>query len=80
MGGQKTGWYFDQCDNRAFMASLSRGKSFLDVYCHSGGFAIAAARLGAREANGINSSAPALTLAEEAASANGVSAMPCSGE
>jgi 23S rRNA (cytosine1962-C5)-methyltransferase len=73
MSGQKTGWYFDQRDNRAFVASLSRGKSFVDLYCHSGGFALAAARAGAREANGIDSSAPALALAEEAAAANGVS-------
>ncbi|MDE2500447.1 MAG: RlmI/RlmK family 23S rRNA methyltransferase, partial [Alphaproteobacteria bacterium] len=25
--GQKTGWYYDQRDNRAFLASLTRGKS-----------------------------------------------------
>ena len=75
LGGQKTGWYFDQRDNRAFMASVSRGKSFLDLYCHSGGFALAAACAGAREANGIDTSAPALALAEEAAAANAVNGM-----
>lgn len=69
-GGQKTGWYFDQRDNRVFMASLARGKSVLDVFCHSGGFALSAARGGAREVNGLDSSAPALALAEEGATAN----------
>jgi 23S rRNA (cytosine1962-C5)-methyltransferase len=73
-GGQKTGWYYDQRDNRAFMAKLSKGKSVLDAYCYSGGFAIAAARAGAAEVTGIDSSAGALVLAEEAAAANGVSA------
>jgi 23S rRNA (cytosine1962-C5)-methyltransferase len=71
-GGQKTGWYYDQRDNRAFMASLARGKSVLDVYCHTGGFALAAARAGAREVSGLDSSAATLALAEDAAAANGV--------
>ncbi len=71
--GQKTGWYYDQRDNRAFVASLSRGKSVLDAYCYTGGFALAAARAGAKEAAGLDSSAPALALAEEAAAANGLS-------
>jgi 23S rRNA (cytosine1962-C5)-methyltransferase len=69
-GGQKTGWYYDQRDNRAFMASLAKGKSMLDAYCFSGGFAILAARAGAKEVIALDSSQPALSLAEEAAAAN----------
>ncbi|MGA9794030.1 MAG: class I SAM-dependent rRNA methyltransferase [Rhizomicrobium sp.] len=69
-GGQKTGWYYDQRDNRAFMASLAKGKSVLDAYCFSGGFAVLAARAGAKEAIALDSSQPALSLAEEAAAAN----------
>ena len=72
--GQKTGWYYDQRDNRAFMASLAHGKSVLDAYCYTGGFALAAAKAGAREAIGLDSSQPALALAEESARANGLSA------
>src|SRR5690606_17538495 len=30
--GQKTGWYYDQRDNRAFIAALAKGKSVLDAY------------------------------------------------
>jgi 23S rRNA (cytosine1962-C5)-methyltransferase len=72
--GQKTGWYYDQRDNRTFMASLARDKSVLDAYCYSGGFALAAAKAGAREVIGLDSSQPALSLAEESASANGLGA------
>ncbi len=70
--GQKTGWYYDQRDNRAFLAQLAKGKTMLDAYCYSGGFAIAAARAGAKDITGIDSSAPALALAEDAAAVNGV--------
>ncbi len=71
-GGQKTGWYYDQRDNRAFTASLAQGKTVLDAYTYSGGFAIAAAKTGARDVTGLDSSAPALALAEESAAANRV--------
>jgi 23S rRNA (cytosine1962-C5)-methyltransferase len=72
--GQKTGWYYDQRDNRAFMAALARDRSVLDAYCYAGGFALAAAKAGAREVIGLDSSQPALALAEESARANGLNA------
>jgi len=56
------GWYYDQRDNRAFVAHLARGRSVLDAYCYSGGFALAAAHAGAKEVAGLDSSAPALAL------------------
>ena len=71
-GGQKTGWYYDQRDNRAFMAALANGRSVLDAYSYSGGFGIAAAKAGAREVECLDSSAPALAIAEDSAAANGV--------
>ncbi len=70
MSGQKTGWFFDQRDNRAFMAGLSRNVSVLDLFTHTGGFAVACARAGASRALGVDSSAPALALAAQAAAAN----------
>ena len=70
-GGQKTGWFFDQRDNRRFMASLSRGVDVLDVYSHTGGFAIPAAMAGAESVTALDKSAPALALAERAAELNG---------
>ena len=72
--GQKTGWYYDQRDNRAFIAKLAVGKSVLDAYSYAGGFSILAAKAGAREVVALDSSGPALALAEEAAAANKISA------
>jgi len=72
--GQKTGWYYDQRDNRAFMASLAKGKSVLDAFSFSGGFALAAARAGAAEVTGLESSAAAVALADDAAVANRLAA------
>jgi 23S rRNA (cytosine1962-C5)-methyltransferase len=71
--GQKTGWYYDQRDNRAFMAGLAKGKSLLDAYSYSGGFGILAAKSGASETVCLDSSAPALALAEDSAAANQLS-------
>lgn len=68
--GQKTGWYYDQREHRAFMAKLAKGKSLLDAYSYTGGFALAAAKAGAREVAALESSAPAVVLGEEAAAAN----------
>jgi len=72
--GQKTGWYYDQRDNRAFIAALAKDKSVLDAYCHSGGFALAAAKAGAKEVVALDSSQPALELGEQSAAANGLTA------
>jgi 23S rRNA (cytosine1962-C5)-methyltransferase len=69
-GGQKTGWFFDQRDNRRFMAGLSRGARVLDVYSHTGGFAIHAAMAGAESVTAVDASASALSLAEQAAALN----------
>ena len=72
LGGQKTGWFFDQRDNRRFVAGLARDARVLDLYCFTGGFALQAARAGAAAVLGIDSSEPALDLAADAATRNGV--------
>ena len=72
LAGQKTGWFFDQRDNRAFMAGLARGKRVADFYAHTGGFAIEAALAGAREVVAFDTSQPALDLAAKSAALNGV--------
>jgi 23S rRNA (cytosine1962-C5)-methyltransferase len=74
LSGQKTGWFFDQRDNRAFMAGLSANLTVLDLYTHTGGFGIAAARAGAKHVTLVDSSAPALAFAEKAAESAGVKA------
>ena len=70
--GQKTGWFFDQRDNRRFIATLAGRARVLDLYCFTGGFALQAARAGAASVRGIDSSASALELAAAAADRNGV--------
>jgi 23S rRNA (cytosine1962-C5)-methyltransferase len=74
LGGQKTGWFFDQRANRRFMSALARDGHVLDLYTFAGGFAVQAALAGAREVIGIDRSESALALAKEAASLNGVAA------
>jgi 23S rRNA (cytosine1962-C5)-methyltransferase len=72
LGGQKTGWYFDQRDNRAFVARLARGQKVLDLYSYAGGFALAALANGAVSALGIDRADAALELARASAVRQGV--------
>ncbi|MHC4601437.1 MAG: class I SAM-dependent rRNA methyltransferase [Planctomycetota bacterium] len=63
--GQKTGFYFDQRENRLRVSEFSRGKRVLDCFTYSGAFALYCALRGeARQTFGIESSAPALEMAE----------------
>ncbi len=62
--GQKTGYYFDQRDNRVAAARYVAGRRVLDAFCYSGGFGLAAARLGgAASVVCVDSSAAALESA-----------------
>ncbi len=73
LAGQKTGWYFDQRENRRFIARLARsGARILDLYCYTGAFAVQTARAGATAVVAIDRSEAALALAREAAALNGV--------
>jgi 23S rRNA (cytosine1962-C5)-methyltransferase len=71
IGGQKTGLFFDQRENQAFVARLAHGARVLDVFSHVGGFALAALAGGATSALAVDASAPALALAQEGAKASG---------
>ena len=72
VAGQKTGWYCDQRDNRAFVASLTRGKDVLDAFSYVGGFGLPAAVAGAKSVRCIDSSGFALQFAQRGAVENGV--------
>jgi len=72
LGGQKTGWFFDQRPNRDRVAALANGARVLDVFSHVGAFGLRCAVAGAREVTLVDSSAPALAQAEQAAALNGV--------
>jgi len=71
-GGQKTGWFFDQRENRAAVARLAEGASVLDVFSYAGSFGLQAARAGAREVTCVDASAAALDAAEASAAASGL--------
>ncbi|WP_281823755.1 RSP_2647 family RNA methyltransferase [Jannaschia rubra] len=66
-GGQKTGLFYDQRPNHAFVAGLARGARVLDVFSHVGGFGLAALAGGAATALAVDGSAPALDLAARGA-------------
>lgn len=53
---QKTGFFFDQSDNRFFIERYCRGKKILDAFCNSGGFGLHAAGAGAKEVTFVDSS------------------------
>ncbi|NKB54728.1 MAG: methyltransferase [Alphaproteobacteria bacterium] len=72
--GQKTGWFFDQRENRAFIASLARDAGVIDFYAYGGGFGVQALVAGAAEAVLVDRSAAALESAAESAVRNGVAA------
>ncbi|HEX4506366.1 MAG TPA: class I SAM-dependent rRNA methyltransferase [Alphaproteobacteria bacterium] len=72
MEGQKTGWFYDQRDSRAFVARFAAGRSVLDAYCYGGGFGIAAAMAGAQSVTLLDRSAGALEAAGRSAALNGV--------
>ena len=61
--GHKTGFYFDQRENRARVERLAAGKSVLNVFAYTGGFSAYAARGGARHVVSVDTSQPALEAA-----------------
>ena len=72
LGGQKTGWFFDQRENRARVARLAKGGTMLDAFCHTGGFGLQGAAAGATKVTLLDRSAHALDLAMATAKANGL--------
>lgn len=67
--GQKTGAFLDQRENYAAAAQYARGEA-LDVFCYQGGFALHLAAKCAR-VTGVDSSLPALEMADKNALLNG---------
>ncbi len=68
--GQKTGWFYDQRDNRLLAARFARDADVLDLYAYSGGFGIQAARHGAKSVLCVDRSGPAIALVRQAAERN----------
>jgi len=72
--GHKTGYYLDQRDNRARFAQVVRQygcKRVLNCFSYTGGFSVAALAGGAERVVSVDSSAPALALADAHVRLNG---------
>lgn len=72
--GQKTGYYLDQRDNRAFTGTLADGRDVLNCFCYTGGFSLYALRGGAKSVLSIDSSQEALEIAQQNVALNGLDA------
>ena len=70
--GQKTGLFLDQRENRRYVASFAEGRNVLDVFSYSGGFALHAAKAGAKSITLIEASEEALELAKLNLERNGI--------
>lgn len=70
-GGQKTGFYLDQRENRRRVAAYCQNARVLNAFSYSGGFAVYALAAGAQHVLNLDSSLEALELAERNLTLNG---------
>ncbi len=70
-GGQKTGFFLDQRENRARLRALASGRRVLNLFSYTGGFSVAALAGGAARAVDVDASGRALELASEHRRENG---------
>lgn len=74
-GGQKTGFYCDQRENRQHLAQFCAGAELLDLCCYTGGFSLQAQRLGqARRTIGVDLDPTAIATAKANAQLNQLTA------
>jgi len=70
--GQKTGFFFDQRDNRARVGQLARGRSVLNLFAYTGGFSIYAGCNGASDVTSVDLAKPAMDEAQRNWRLNGL--------
>jgi len=68
--GQKTGFFFDQRENRLALRDIVQGRRTLDCFCYAGAWSLSAARYGATGVIGIDSSQKAIDQATANAALN----------
>lgn len=73
LAGQKTGWFFDQRDNRQRLRRYVAGARVLDAFCYAGAWGITAAKSGASQVTCLDSSPVAIELVRRNAALNQVS-------
>ncbi len=64
-GGQKTGFFIDQRENRKLLGQYSRDRKILNMFGYTGGFSVYALDGGARQVHTVDSSAKAIEMADE---------------
>lgn len=62
LGGQKTGFFVDQRENRALLERYSQGRKVLNMFCYTGGFSFYAMRGGAELVHSVDSSSRAIDI------------------
>ncbi len=72
IGGQKTGWFYDQHANRDALVPYVKGKRVLDMFAYLGAWGLRAAAMGASEVTCVDASAQAVKLTGENAGRNGL--------
>lgn len=70
--GHKTGFFLDQRDSRRRIRELAKGKKVLDLYSYTGGFALNAAKGGARDVTAVDLDETAVEQGRKNAKRNGL--------
>jgi 23S rRNA (cytosine1962-C5)-methyltransferase len=70
--GHKTGYFLDQRENRQRLAALSRGRELFDGFCYTGGFALHAARAGAKHVEAVDLDEDVVAIGEKNRALNGL--------
>ncbi|MEE1227869.1 MAG: class I SAM-dependent rRNA methyltransferase [Lachnospiraceae bacterium] len=70
--GQKTGFFLDQKYNRLAMQKFCKDADVLDLFTHTGSFALNAGVAGAKSVLGVDASDTAIWMAEKNAKLNGI--------
>lgn len=71
-GGQKTGHFLDQQENRGVLRDYVPGRTVLDLCCCTGGFSVHAGLYGAKHVDAVDVSGSALEMVRKNAALNGV--------
>jgi 23S rRNA (cytosine1962-C5)-methyltransferase len=72
IGGQKTGWFYDQHANRDRLAPYARGARVLDLFSYVGAWGLRAAAFGASEVTCVDASKSAVEAVQHNAGLNGL--------
>lgn len=70
-GGQKTGFFLDQRENRLALRKYSKGKSVLNLFCYTGGFSCSAFEGGASDVTSVDIAEGAVKMCSKNAELNG---------